>query len=223
MGALITNAAFALAVTLFAGVGPVEPPEYAPAGDSALTIDLELDGYVNGRMDPDRLMKIGKCTLERDAAYTYSLMHEAAEQDGIRLVPGSCYRSFDIQDAAYNRRCPITDVPVFRGAGVGEVEQVGTKRVRVCTGLPTAPAGHSNHGWGRAIDFTDNGRHLISCYDKEFHWLKQNAHRFGWVHPAWAHCGMPKQEPWHWEFAGVTDPTLVDFVTIAPHLIATAE
>ena len=222
MGALLSNIVLAATVTLTAGVGPVELPEYAPAGDAALTIDLELDGYVNGRMDPDRLMKVGKCLLERDAAYTYSLMREAAEQDGVRLVPGSCYRSFEIQDDAYNRRCPITNVPIYQGDGPDET-QVGTKRVRICTGLPTAPAGHSNHGWGRAIDFTDNGRHLMSCYDSEFHWLKRNAHRFGWVHPAWAHCGMPQQEPWHGEFAGVTDPTLVDFVSIDPHLIATAE
>ena len=37
--------------------------------------------------------------------------------------------------------------------------------------------------------------------------MQGNAHRFGWVHPDWAHCGMSTQEPWHWEFAGVTDPS----------------
>ena len=100
-----------------------------------MTIDLELDGYVNGKMDPDRLLKIGKCTLERDAAYTYSLMREAAEHDGVRLVPGSCYRTFAIQDQAYNRRCPVSEVPVYEGEGVGEVKQTGTKRVHTRTRL----------------------------------------------------------------------------------------
>jgi hypothetical protein len=35
--------------------------------------------------------------------------------------------------------------------------------------------------------------------------MQGNAHRFGWVHPDWAHCGKVTQEPWHWEYAGVTD------------------
>jgi LAS superfamily LD-carboxypeptidase LdcB len=92
----------------------------------------------------------------------------------------------------------------------------------VCTGPPIAYPGTSNHGWGRAIDFKDR-RNVLTCYDEEFLWLKNNAHRFGWVHPPWAHCGMETQEPWHWEYAGVTDPTLVQFVTIDPALMATAE
>ncbi len=70
---------------LVASLAPGELPEYEPAGDSAYTLDLELDGHVNGRMGPGRLMKIGVCTLERDAAYTYSLMFESDAEDGVRL------------------------------------------------------------------------------------------------------------------------------------------
>ena len=207
---------------LVTSLGPGELPEYEPAGNEALTLDLELDGYENGRMDPDRLLRVGKCLLERDAAYTYSLMFEAAEEDGIRLRPTSCYRTYEVQDRAYNRRCPIETVPVFSEDSSGGKVQIGTKQARVCTGPPTARAGHSNHGWGRAIDFTD-GRGLLSCYDREFLWLQRNAHRFGWVHPAWAHCGSALEEAWHWEYAGVTDPTLVDYFRIDPALVATAE
>lgn len=207
---------------LIAGLGPGELPEYEPAGDEALTVDLELDGYQNGKMDPDRLMKVGNCVLERDAAYTYSLMIEAAEEDGIKLRHTSCYRSYQVQDAAFNRRCPIQDVPMFSDASSGGKVQTGTRKQRVCTGPPTARAGESNHGWGRAIDFRDS-RGILSCYDKEFLWLQRNAHRFGWVHPPWARCGAPMEEAWHWEFAGVTDPTLVDYVRLDPALIATAE
>ena len=207
---------------VFAGLAPGQVPEYAPAGTEAYTLDLELDGYVNGKMDPDRLMTVRGCQLERDAAYTYSLMLEAAEDDGIYLRVEDCYRSYWRQDAAYNRRCPITTVPVFSdGASGGRVE-IGTKQMRVCTGPPIARAGESNHGWGRAVDFKDS-RNTLTCYDREFSWLRANAHRFGWVHPEWAHCGQRTTEAWHWEFAGVTDPTLVDYVRIDPSLIATAE
>ncbi len=208
---------------LIAGLGPGELPEYVPAGDEAYTLDLELDGYVNGKMDPDRLLTIRGCTLERDAAYTYALMFEAAEEDGIKLRPGDCYRSYWEQDRAYNARCPVKTVPVFSSTASGGRTQVGTREARVCSGPPTAQAGKSNHGWGRAIDFAGRGGRSLTCWDREFHWLKQNAHRFGWVHPAWAHCGAPSEEAWHWEFAGVTDPTLVEFVTIDPTLAQQAE
>lgn len=206
-----------------AALGPGEVPEYAPAGDQAYTLDLELDGYKNGYMDSDRLLAIDGCALERDAAYTYSLMYEAAEKDGIRLRPGSCYRTYSVQDRAYNRRCPLTDVPVYAESEVsGGKVQVGTKSARVCTGPPTAQAGKSNHGWGRAIDFTD-GRGTLTCYDKEFDWLQLNAHRFGWVHPPWARCGMETEEAWHWEFAGVTTPVLVGYVNLDPSLLRAIE
>jgi len=209
-------------VILIAGLGPGELPEYQPAGAEALTLDLEIDGYENGDMDPDRLLKVGACLLERDAAYTYSLMFEAAEEDGVKLRPGSCYRSFAVQDRAYNRRCPIQTVPVFSADSSGGKVQTGTRQQRVCTGPPTARAGESNHGWGRAIDLVDS-RGLLTCYDQEFLWLQRNAHRFGWVHPMWAHCGSSMEEAWHWEFAGVTDPTLVEYNRLDPSLIATAE
>jgi LAS superfamily LD-carboxypeptidase LdcB len=209
-------------VIVVAGLGPAELPEYAPAGDSAYTLDLELDGYRNGEMDPDRLLKIGSCTLERDAAYTYSLMKEAAEEDDIYLRTEGCYRTLRKQEAAYERRCPFRTVATYTTDPYGAVVKTGTKKARVCTGPPTAYPGTSNHGWGRAIDFKDN-RNILTCYDKEFLWLKNNAHRFGWVHPQWARCGQDTQEPWHWEYAGVTDPSLVKYTTINPALVATAE
>ncbi len=76
---------FALLVVMLAGLAPGESPEYVAAGDVAYTLDLEVDGYVNGKMDPARLMTVEGCTLERDAAYLYSLMLAAADEDGIDL------------------------------------------------------------------------------------------------------------------------------------------
>ena len=215
--------AFSLIVILIAGLGPGEDPEYAPAGTQAYTVDLEVDGYVNGRMEPARLMTVAGCTLERDAAYLYSLMVDAAREDGITLGFEDCYRSFSVQASAYERRCPVVETAVFGvDPETGEQVQTGIKRARECTGPPVAPAGRSNHGWGRAVDFATRYS-VLTCYDAEFHWLKLNAHRFGWVHPDWAHCGRATQEPWHWEFAGVTDPKLVKYITIDPTLIPNLE
>jgi hypothetical protein len=213
----------ALLISMTASLGPGEEPEYAPAGNEAYTLDLELDGYVNGRMDSDRLMTVAGCSLERDAAYLYSLMVDAAKEDGVDLGHEDCYRSYNQQAAAYERRCPVVETPVYgTDSETGERIQTGTKRARECSGPPIAPAGRSNHGWGRAVDFSTGWR-VLSCYDNAFHWLKLNAHRFGWVHPDWAQCGKDSQEPWHWEFAGVTDPTLVSFIAIDPTLIPNLE
>ncbi len=214
---------FVLLASMTFGLGPGEEPEYAPAGNEAYSLDLELDGYVNGRMESDRMMSVSGCTLERDAAYLYSLMLDAARNDGVYLGYEDCYRSYDRQASAYERRCPVVETAIFKlDPDSGEEVQTGTKRERECSGPPIAPAGRSNHGWGRAVDFS-SGRSVLTCYDSEFHWLKLNAHRFGWVHPEWAHCGKATQEPWHWEFAGVTDPTLVQFIDIDPSLVPALE
>lgn len=214
---------FVLLAAMTFGLGPGEEPEYAPAGDEAYSLDLELDGYVNGRMESDRMMSVGGCTLERDAAYLYSLMLDAARKDGVYLGYEDCYRSYNSQASAYERRCPVVETAIFKlDPDSGEKVQTGTKRERECSGPPIAPAGRSNHGWGRAVDFS-SGRSVLTCYDSEFHWLKLNAHRFGWVHPEWAECGKATQEPWHWEYAGVTDPKLVQFIDIDPSLVPALE
>ena len=86
----------------------------------------------------------------------------------------SCYRSFEMQQwwrdfYCFFGNCSLAAVP-----------------------------GTSVHGWGRAVDFEDAGGELT--FDSAgYHWLKANAGRFGFVHPAWAEPGQSSSEPWHWE------------------------
>lgn len=210
---------FALIFTISTAVAPLPTSEYVPASDEAYTLDLEVDGYVNGKMPTDRLMTLEGCTLERDAAYMYALLMEAAEEDGVRLHYEDCYRSFNTQKASYDRRCPLIETPIFAVDPLtGAQIQTGATSARVCSGPPIARAGHSNHGWGRAVDFTD-GSGILSCSDDAFRWLQGNAHRFGWVNPDWAHCGKSTQEPWHWEYAGVTNPILPGAGQLDPKLL----
>ena len=56
--------------------------------------------------------------------------------------------------------------------------------------------GTSNHGWGLAADI-EVGAFGSSTYN----WLKVNAHKYGYVHPAWAEPGGSNPEQWHWEYA----------------------
>lgn len=207
------------------GVGAApDRPLYAPAGTEALSADLVLDGYVNGHMEVGRLMTVRGCTLERDAAYLYSLMMEAAARDGVRLGFTDCYRSYEEQKAAYNKGCPPIDIPRYRiDAETGQWVQDGVRRMRTCDNGPIAAPGRSNHGWGRAVDFTAASRGKLTCYDSEYDWLRLHAHEYGWVHPDWAECGEPGQEPWHWEFAGVTEPNIVPYTRTPGDLYDLAE
>jgi LAS superfamily LD-carboxypeptidase LdcB len=86
---------------------------------------------------------------------------------------------------------------------------------RVCS-VPTAKPGNSNHGWGRAVDIKVAGR-LLTCDSEAFHWLQDNAHLYGWVHPGWAACGENKQEAWHWEWGGTrkSAPVVIKLRNIA--------
>lgn len=59
-----------------------------------------------------------------------------------------------------------------------------------------APPCVSNHGWGLAADI-EVGAFGSSTYN----WLKANAHKYGYVHPAWAEPSGSNPEQWHWEYA----------------------
>jgi hypothetical protein len=215
------NALITLTLIATTAVPPVwSQANYEPISSEAYTQDLELAGLRNGYMPSTRLMNVGGCTLDRDAAYTMALMIEAAAQDGIWLAPGDCYRTFSQQRAAYEARCPIvtTELTTF-DPNTGESVVVGRTSERICEGAPIAEAGKSNHGWGRAVDFTSNGRASLDCNDAAFTWLNANAGRFGWVHPGWARCGMSSAEPWHWEWGGVQEALPLPPVTLTAETI----
>ncbi|GIU91120.1 MAG: hypothetical protein KatS3mg011_0026 [Acidimicrobiia bacterium] len=180
-------------------------------GDSpveAYKDDLIEAGYRNGRMPEFRLLDVGGCVLEREAAYALSMMIEAALADGVELEPGWCYRTLEQQRAAYERNCPVETVTRLRldpKTGLPLTDDEGrplttTWTMRVCR-VPTASPSTSNHGWGRAVDFVYRGR-ALDCGDPPFRWLQENAWEFGWVHPLWAWCNRPTAEPWHWEWDG---------------------
>ncbi len=75
-------------------------------------------------------------------------------------------------------------------------EQVAVKAAR---GKWAATPGRSEHGLGQALDLCGG----VNRFGTAAHqWMKQNAPRYGWVHPAWAEANGTLPEPWHWEFTG---------------------
>jgi hypothetical protein len=184
-----------------------------PLGPDAMTGDLKAAGHKNGRLPDSALVEVGagtneRCYLEAEAAATWELLVLAAEYDGVTgFAAGWCYRSLPQQKRTFERNCPWVTPPA-PAAVEGEEPPPAPAPSRVCK-LPTAKPGTSNHGWGRAIDVVDTTTrkaHILNCSDPQFAWLLENGERFGWVLPRWARCGARSQEPWHFEWAGISVP-----------------
>lgn len=181
-----------------------------PLGSRAMRSDLQAAGYSNGRLPSSLLETVPSganetCKLEAEAAAAWELLLVAAEADGVTgFSAGWCYRSLSAQKRTYNRNCGWVQPPAPPVAE-GEEPAPLPPAVFKCK-VPTAKPGTSNHGWGRAVDVVDtttSKAHVLKCSDPQFKWLRENAPSFGWVLPSWARCGSSKQEPWHWEYAGI--------------------
>jgi len=106
------------------------------------------------------------------------LMLDAAKNDGI-ILGGGGYRSTEEQIAL--RRAHCGEAGVF------------TAPASSCS-PPTAKPGSSLHEIGLAIDFTVNGQIIGSRSQKEFLWMAEHAHEYGFTN-------LPS-EPWHWSVNG---------------------
>jgi LAS superfamily LD-carboxypeptidase LdcB len=136
---------------------------------------LSWGGHQNGRIPRSALREIGGAQghfMMPEASRAMELLIKQARADGIDLRIASTYRDFDHQ-ARLHRQNPTQ----------------------------TAPAGRSNHGWGRAVDFTTKGR-LLRFDDPAYAWLMKNASRFGFINPPLLRDGRGLDEAWHWEFHG---------------------
>ena len=88
------------------------------------------------------------------AAAAWEEMRAAAAADGVELRAIDTYRSYDVQEGAYQAH--------LRGEKTANV----------------LPPGESEHGNGLAVDIT-NG-HLVGVGDREYTWLRTNAAQYGW-------------------------------------------
>jgi LAS superfamily LD-carboxypeptidase LdcB len=171
---------------------PLDLPDRGePLTSTAYAEDLVDAGFSNGMLPAEALVEVPtsqkECLVEVEAAEAWEALLVHAAHDGIYLEAGWCYRSLAAQRRTYVRNC-------------GSLRAPKSKCVN-----PTATPGNSNHGWGRAIDVTTYRGRLLTCRSTAFRWLEENAHLYGWVHPAWAGCGRPLEEAWHWEWGGTNE------------------
>jgi D-alanyl-D-alanine carboxypeptidase len=128
--------------------------------------------------------------MRRAAAQKFMAMVDAAQADGVALVPLSGFRSVQEQTSLF------FETKAERGQTPGERASV------------SAPPGHSEHHTGYAVDIGDGARpdlNLSFDFDQSaaFKWLQKNAAYYSFE------LSFPKNnvqkisyEPWHWRFVG---------------------
>jgi zinc D-Ala-D-Ala carboxypeptidase len=128
--------------------------------------------------------------LRTSAAEQFEAMVQAAQRDGVQIVPLSGYRSHSEQEA------------IFFGVRAARGQDAQT-RAEV-----SAPPGYSEHHTGYAVDIGDANQtntHLDQAFEdtRAYRWMDENANRYGFE------LSFPRNnfqqvafEPWHWRFTG---------------------
>jgi LAS superfamily LD-carboxypeptidase LdcB len=134
---------------------------------------------------PSRYVLGGKVqSFHRDALPFLESLLEAAEEDGVELRVISAYRSFTTQAQLKS------GYRVTYGSGANQF---------------SADQGYSEHQLGTTVDFTtpDLGSNFTG-FDKTeaYEWLRERAHRYGFVLSYPQGNAYYQFEPWHWRFVG---------------------
>ena len=139
----------------------------------------EAKRYPNGLIPSRflcRLPQPGR-SLRADAAQAFYKLNDAYKRRfGTQMCLTDSYRPLAEQQRIYSERPGMAAVP-----------------------------GHSNHGYGTAIDLCGGVQNQGSA---EFNWLESNSKSYEWFHPSWAYSSP--FEPWHWEYTKEDTPTSSD-------------
>ncbi len=133
--------------------------------------------------------------LRAEAKDAYLKMKDQALANGINLIIGSSYRSYDYQKTVFN----------------GYLANDPYSTVLTYSAYP----GTSEHQTGLVIDFVEGGScDYLECFKdtKSGLWLKDNAYKYGFI------LRYPKGkenitgyifEPWHYRYVGVDNATKI--------------
>ena len=122
---------------------------------------------IPGDQDKDLL---GPALMHPEAAWNFQRMREEAKDASVNLEISYSYRTYEKQVHKYD---------LYKNHG----------------GNKAATPGHSNHGWGLALDLSIPD-YPAANDNPQFKWLKSNALRFGF------HNNDASDEPWHWDYEG---------------------
>ncbi|WP_262562739.1 D-alanyl-D-alanine carboxypeptidase family protein [Acaryochloris sp. CCMEE 5410] len=126
--------------------------------------------------------------LTQDAAAAFEQMREAAAAQGLDIKAVSGFRSRKLQAELFS------DQVAKQGGSIEAAAKI------------SAPAGHSEHHTGLAVDVGNNANPYLNeswANTPEYAWMQQNAGKYGFE------LSFPKgnsqgvsYEPWHWRFVG---------------------
>lgn len=142
-------------------------------------VEQQLDSYVAGKRATIVVITIGAEYVEKFTGYDFLLMQKAARKDGIRLLIGNGFRTFEVQARLFAERVNPD----------GTLTPAGEKLGRA------ARPGFSNHQSGTALDLRVKmtiDQLKAKEFSAEYLWLKENGARFGFDNDE-----VPS-EPWHW-------------------------
>lgn len=181
----------------------------APASKGTIALPKLTESAQTGyKYDGKKIVSssITCCTLngflvEKNTAYDFILMSNAAAKDGITLQIRSGFRTMDEQTALYNER---KNPAVAKDKGVA------------------AYPGTSNHQSGIALDIFVNlkkQQYLAGQRTAEFIWLEKYAGAFGFDHKE----GHAVGEPWHWTHLPTTVVGLASYTSATGLAVLTSD
>lgn len=158
----------------------------APPSNKVFTLpklpESQQVGYTAGVKKDITCCTIGPFLVEKNAAYDYIMMANAAALVKVSLPIHSAFRSWDEQKALEIERS---------NPAVAKVKGVAAK------------AGFSNHQSGVALDLAvgmTKADYIAGRFTAEYLWLVSNAAQFGFDHDE----GAKVNEPWHWTHLSYT-------------------
>lgn len=122
-----------------------------------------------------------------EALEAFQKLWKEAKKENLKITIVSAYRDYEYQSKLFQ----------------GYVQEKGLKYALNCSAKP----GHSEHQTGLAIDVMgENGDYNLFEQTKEFEWMKDHAHEFGFIlrYPKGKEkiTGF-KYEPWHYRYVGI--------------------
>lgn len=131
--------------------------------------------------------------LDYRVAPFYQAMYNAAAQEGIYLTPYSGYRRYSTQKRNYENKTAY-----YESLGYSHDEALAKAATIIM------PPGSSEHNLGLAMDICGTDNNFDTT--KEFAWLMQHAHEYGFILRYTREKQIITQviyEPWHWRYVGV--------------------
>lgn len=134
-----------------------------------------------------------KKLVRKEVKEKFNKLKKEAEKLDFQITVASAYRDYNYQEKLYNYY----------------IEKMGIKKTEMASAKP----GHSEHQTGLAIDVIgSNGDYNLFAESKEFNWLKNNAHLYGFIlrYPKnKEHITGFKYEPWHYRYVGIEVATII--------------